>query len=127
MRSMDVETPGAGKGFPTSEKVIVRPYRTLKSGKCRRSLPAHPSHMDMASIRPPPTMLSMKVAISRFVARCDPALAVDDSPSAVERLEAEIAARDDYIQNLAARNLLLRMRVQELKWAVKRLRGKSPT
>ncbi len=38
------------------------------------------------------------------------------------RLQAEIVARDRYIQNLAARNLLLRMQVRELKWEVKRLR-----
>jgi hypothetical protein len=75
----------------------------------------------------------MKVAINRFAARCEPAGDEGETaPPEVEtpiraRLEAEILARDRYIQNLAARNLLLRMRVQELTWAVKRLRAKPST
>jgi hypothetical protein len=82
----------------------------------------------------------MKIAINRFATRFEPAgdegetapsqletpAPADGTPS-VARLEAEILARDRYIQNLAARNLLLRMRVQELTSAIKRLRRKPPT
>jgi len=66
----------------------------------------------------------MKVAITRFAARFEPPDPPGTDPRSPERLEAEISARDGYIQNLAARNLLLRMQVQELKAEVKRLRAK---
>jgi hypothetical protein len=42
----------------------------------------------------------------------------------VARLEAEVLARDRYIQNLAARNLLLRMQVRDLKYEIRRRRSK---
>jgi len=42
----------------------------------------------------------------------------------VARLEAEVLARDRYIQNLASRNLLLRMQVQDLKYEIRRRRTK---
>ena len=48
----------------------------------------------------------------------------DTSTDPVARLEAEVLVRDRYIQNLAARNLLLRMQVQDLKYEIRRRRSK---
>jgi hypothetical protein len=54
----------------------------------------------------------------------DPPPKTDAPTDLVARLEAEVLARDRYIQNLAARNLLLRMQVRDLKYEIRRRRSK---
>ncbi len=82
------------------------------------------------------TLVSMRVAVSRFASGCEATNLVrpptdPPSPTQAEALQArlmgEIRGRDEYIESLHARNHLLRIQLEELKREMTRLqRGSRP-